>query len=73
MNNSILISSDVINTIRSLPADQQFSIVSALAGEMIFGAVVGDELSDEEKRLYAVIKSAVCRDSMPHRCQSSKV
>lgn len=64
MNNSIVLSQDVINTIKSLPREQQFSIVSAIAGEMIFGAVVRDELDEEEKRLYAVIKSNVCRDSM---------
>ena len=66
MNNSIVISQDVINTIKSLPREQQFSIISAIAGEMIFGAVVRDELKEEEKRLYSVIKSDVCRDSMSY-------
>ena len=64
MNNSIVLSCNVINTIKSLPREQQFSIISAIAGEMIFGAVVKDELNEEEKRLYAVIKLDVCRDSM---------
>ena len=66
MNNSIVISQDVINTIKSLPREQQFSIISAIAGEMIFGAVVRDELNEEEKRLYSVIKYDVCRDSMSY-------
>lgn len=54
MNNSIVLSCNVINTIKSLPREQQFSIISAIAGEMIFGAVVKDELNEEEKRLYAI-------------------
>ncbi|MDE5555619.1 MAG: hypothetical protein K2J10_10620 [Muribaculaceae bacterium] len=66
MNNSIVLSQNVLNTIKSLPREQQFSIVSAIAGEMIFGAKVKDELNDEEKRLYAIIKSDVCRDSMSY-------
>lgn len=63
MNQSIVLSRNVLNTIKSLPLEQQFSIVSAIAGEMIFGATLKDELNDEEKRLYAIIKSDVCRDS----------
>lgn len=66
MNNSIVLSQNVLNTIKSLPMEQQFSIVSAIAGEMIFGATVKDELNDEEKRLYAIIKTNVCRDSMSY-------
>lgn len=63
MNTSIVLSKTVLNTIKSLPRVQQLSIVSAIAGEMIFGAVVTDELTEEEKRMYAVIKASVCQDS----------
>lgn len=66
MNKSIVLSQNVLNTIKALPLDQQFSIVSAIAGEMIFGAVVDRELNAEEKKLYAVIKSTVCQDSMSY-------
>lgn len=63
MNSSIVLSKDVLNTIKSLPTSQQFSIISAIAGEMIFGDTLRDQLTEEEKRLYYVIKSNVCRDS----------
>lgn len=63
MNTPIVLSKNVLNTIKSLPRRQQLAIVSAIAGEMIFGAVVSDELNETEKQLYAVIKSDVCRDS----------
>ncbi len=63
MNTPIVLSKNVLNTIKALPHRQQLAIVSAIAGEMIFGAVVKDELNEEEKRLYDVIKTDVCRDS----------
>lgn len=69
MINSIVLSQNVLNTIKSLPREQQFSIVSAIAGEMIFGATLKDELNDEEKRLYSIIKTDVCRDSMSYSSQ----
>lgn len=64
MKQSIVLSRDVLNSIRSLSREQQLSIVSAIAGEMIFGAHVNNELTEEEQRLYAVISSSVRRDSM---------
>ncbi|MDE5567849.1 MAG: hypothetical protein K2J12_05345 [Muribaculaceae bacterium] len=63
MNTPIVLSKNVLNTIKSLPHRQQLAIVSAIAGEMIFGAVVGNELNEEERRLYEVIKTDICRDS----------
>lgn len=66
MNQSIVLSQNVLNTIKSLPAEQQLSIVSAIAGEMIFGAKVRGELTDEELRMYSVIKNSVKRDSIDY-------
>lgn len=63
MNTPIVLSKNVLNTIKSLPKRQQLAIVSAIAGEMIFGAVVRNELNEEEKLLYNMIKNDVCRDS----------
>lgn len=63
MNTPIVLSKNVLTTIKALPRRQQLAIVSAIAGEMIFGAVVSDELNEEEMRLYSVIKNDVCRDS----------
>lgn len=69
MNQSIVLSQNVLNTIKSLPIEQQYSIVSATAGEMIFGAVVGNELTAEERRLYAIIKTYVKQDSQLYACR----
>jgi len=71
MNDSIVLSRDVLNTIKSLPKEQQLSIVSAIAGEMIFGAVLRNELSEEERRVYAVIKTNVKHDSQLYACRMS--
>lgn len=69
MNQSIVLSRDVLNTIRSLPQEQQFSIISAIAGEMIFGAVIRGELSNEEMRIYSVIRNDINRDSQHYSCR----
>ena len=69
MNQSIVLSQNVLNTIKSLPIEQQYSIVSAIAGEMIFDAVVGNELTAEERRLYAIIKTYVKQDSQLYACR----
>lgn len=66
MNRSIVLTSTVINTIKSLDSNQQLSIVAAIAGELILGAVVTNELSQDEKKLYDVIKSNVFRDSQTY-------
>lgn len=71
MNESIVLSRDVLNTIKALPLEQQFSIISALAGEMILGAVLRDELTAEERKLYAIIKSNVKHDSQVYACHIS--
>lgn len=71
MNQSIVLSRDVLNTIRSLPREQQFSIISAIAGEMIFGAVIRGELSNEEMRIYSVIRNDINRDSQHYSCRMS--
>lgn len=71
MNNSIVLSSDVLNTIKSLPREQQFTIVSAIAGEMIFGATPHKELNNEDMRIYSVIRRDINRDSLSYSCRMS--
>lgn len=69
MKQSIVLSRDVLNSIRSLSREQQLSIVSAIAGEMIFGAVIRDELSNEDMRIYSVIRNDINRDSQHYSCR----
>ncbi len=64
MTKSIVLSRDVLNTIKSLPMQQQFSILSAIAGEMIMGAVIHNELTTEEMQIYSLIKRNITRDSL---------
>lgn len=64
MTKSIVLSRDVLNTIKSLPMQQQFSILSAIAGEMIMGAVIRNELTTEEMQIYSLIKRNITRDSL---------
>lgn len=64
MTQSLVISRNVINTIKSLPVDQQLSILSAIAGEMILGADVNRAgLSVDERRIYDTISRRVRDDS----------
>ena len=47
MNSNIVLSRYVINTINSLPEEERLSIASALAGEMILGAKLTNELNPQ--------------------------
>ncbi len=71
MNKSIVLSRNVLNTIKSLPREQQFSIISAIAGEMIFGAVINDELTREEMQIYSLIRKDIDKDSSLYSCRMS--
>lgn len=67
MTQSLVISRNVINTIKSLPVDQQLSILSAIAGEMILGADVNRAgLSIGERRIYDTISRRVRDDSLAY-------
>lgn len=64
MSSSILISSQVIDTINALPMEERIAISSALIGEMILGHPVSeDHFSPEENILYSVIRQYVRQDS----------
>lgn len=64
MNQSIVLSAHVINTIKSLPKEEKLAIVSAIAGELILGANIDDELTPSQSMLYAIIRDYVRRDSV---------
>ncbi|MBR3830594.1 MAG: hypothetical protein IKJ52_05020 [Muribaculaceae bacterium] len=63
MNNSIVISSHVINTINSLPKEEQITVASAFVSEMIMGENPEGELSPLQTMLYSVIRFYVQQDS----------
>lgn len=66
MDNSIVISSHVINTINALPIEERNAIAQALASEMILGAD-SNSLSPMQEMLYSVIRFYVKRDSIRYK------
>ncbi len=63
MNQSIVLTPHVINTINALPTEERVAIAGAIAGEIILGASVRDDLTPQQSMLYAVIKDYIRRDS----------
>lgn len=63
MNNSIVISSHVIDTLNSLPKDEQVALSSALIAELILKQNAADLLTPVQKILYTVIRRYVVQDS----------
>lgn len=67
MNQSIVITQHVINTIKSLPMEERLAIASALAGEMILGATIDENaengLTPMQTVLYSMIRDYIRRDS----------
>lgn len=63
MNNSIVITPHVINTINSLPEEERVAVASAFVSEIIMGVNPEDSLSPLQKMLYSVIRFYVQQDS----------
>lgn len=64
MNQSILITPHVLNTINSLPAEERVAIASAVAGEMILGQRLDDsDLTPLQSMIYQMIRDYIRRDS----------
>lgn len=63
MENSILISSRVINTIKSLPAVEREAIAFALAAEMILDKDPDDSLNNFQSVLYSMVRFYVKHDT----------
>jgi hypothetical protein len=63
MNQSIVLTPHVLNTINSLPKEERIAIASALAGEMILGTSIEGALTAEQTMLYAIIRDYIKRDS----------
>ena len=56
MNQTIVITPNVLNTLRSLPYEERMSVASALAGEMLLGAGPCNDLSPEESMIYQILR-----------------
>lgn len=62
MDRSIIITPHVINTLKSLPAEERVAITNALAEDMILGDDVTD-LSPYQQMIYSIIRFYVERDT----------
>lgn len=63
MNQSIVLTPHVLNTINSLPEEERIAITCALAGEMILGNSSDNGLTPEQSLIYTIIRDYIRRDS----------
>ena len=63
MNKTFVITSQVINTLRSLPYEERVNVASALAGEMLLGTGPCDNLAPDEDLIYQLLRCYVDRAS----------
>lgn len=56
---AIVITPNVINTLRALPMEDRLNIASALAGEMLLGVGVATDLDPEQGLVYAILRNYV--------------
>lgn len=63
MNKSIIISQHVLNSLNSLPEEERIAIAGALAGELLLGGKVSDELTPMQMVVYNIIRDYIRRDS----------
>ncbi len=61
---TILFTPHVINTIKSLPADEQTAIANALVRELILERDTGTSLSPLQEMLYSIIRFYIQKDSL---------
>lgn len=63
MNNAIVITSQVLNTLRSLPYEERLNVASALSTEMLLGLGPCSDLSPNENIVYQMLRCFVQRAS----------
>lgn len=63
MNNAIIFSERVINTINSLPEEEKLAVTSAVSCEFILGVPMKKGLTPLQQLLFAVIKSYILHDT----------
>lgn len=69
-SNAIVITSQVINTLRSLPYDERLSVASALASEMLLGMGPCSDLAPDENLIYQILRTYVERASNHYQLQA---
>lgn len=57
--NTIVITPNVINTLRSLPVEERLNVASALAGEILLGAGQSTDLPPMESMIYDILRNYV--------------
>jgi len=63
MNQNIVFTPHVINTLRALPVNERLNIASALAGEILLGTEISD-LEPIESMIYSILRFYIRQDSM---------
>lgn len=63
MNQNIVFTPHVINTLRALPVNERLNIASALAGEILLGTEIND-LEPIESMIYSILRFYIRQDSM---------
>ena len=63
MNNPVILSSRVIDTINSLPEAERIAVASAISAQLILGADASSALSPIENMLFSMICSYVRHDT----------
>ncbi len=66
MNEAILITPHVIDTIKSLPSEERIAIATALTGELILGRDPSKNLSPLQEMIYSIIRFYVKQDTMKY-------
>ncbi len=66
MNEAILITPHVIDTIKSLPSEERIAIATALTGELILGRDPSKSLSPLQEMIYSIIRFYVKQDTMKY-------
>lgn len=56
---AIVITPNVINTLRALPMEERLNVASALAGEMLLGVGVATDLEPDQGLVYAILRNYV--------------
>ena len=67
LNDSIVITPHVINTINSLPEEERVAVASAFISEMIMGVNPEDGLTPLQTMLYSVIRFYIQQDSVKYK------
>ena len=63
MNQTLVFTPQVLNTLRSLPYAERLTVASALAGELLLGAGECSDLEPEVNLVYQILRNYITKDS----------